>query len=239
MILWLQIAFSVIWHTEVIPPDWKKGIIVPVFKRKGSKTDCSNYRGITLLSVPGKLFAMLLLKRAISFLHALRRPQQAGFMPGRSRTEQIHTVRQIIEKTLEFNKKAYIAFIDFRSAFDTVDRQSLWLILKAAGLPTKIVSLFKELYSSTESAVLVNGKLSSSFPIKNGVRQGCAAAPELFNCVIDHILNETHRVHPFGISYAGRTLSDVDFADDVAVFSKNLPPELGCKSTGRKRRSCP
>ena len=157
------------WHDDsFLPSDWKKGIIVPVFKRKGSKTDCSNYRGITLLSVPGKLFAMLLLKRAISFLHALRRPQQAGFMPGRSTTEQIHTVRQIVEKTLEFNKKAYIAFIDFRSAFDTVDRQSLWLILKAAGLPTKIVSLFKELYSSTESAVLVNGKLSSSFPIKNG-----------------------------------------------------------------------
>ena len=78
---------------------------MPVFKRKGSKTNCSNYHCITLLSVPGKLFAMLLLKRAISFLHALRHPQQAGFMPGRSKTEQIHTVRQIVEKKLELKKK--------------------------------------------------------------------------------------------------------------------------------------
>ena len=70
-------------------------------------------QGITLLSVPGKLFAMLLLKRSISSLHALRCPQQAGFMPGRSTTEQIHTVRQIVEKTLEFNKKAYIFSFTF------------------------------------------------------------------------------------------------------------------------------
>ena len=58
--------------------------------------------------------------------------------------------------------------------------------------------------------------------IQNGVRQGCAAAPELFNCVIDHILNETHHAHPFGISYARKTLSDVAFADDAAVLSDNL-----------------
>ena len=119
-------------------------------------------------------------------------------------------------------KNSYRAFIDFRSAFDTVDRPSLWLILKAASLPTDIVSLFKEIYSNTESAVLVNGKLSSSFPMHNGVRQGCAAAPELFNCIADDILNETHHANPFAISYAGRTLSDVDFTDDIAALSDNL-----------------
>ena len=75
-------------------------------KRKSSKTDCNNYRGITVLPVLGKLFPMLLLKRATSFLHTLHRPKQAGFMPGRSTTEQIHTVTQIVKKTVEFNKKA-------------------------------------------------------------------------------------------------------------------------------------
>ena len=143
MILRLKMVFSIIWRTEVILSDWKKGILVPVFKHKGSKTDYNNYRGITLLSVPGKLFAMLLLKRATSFLRTLCRPQQAGFMQGRSTTEQIHTVRQIVEKTVEFIKKVHIAFIDFRSTFDTVDRLSFWLILKAVALPAKIVSLFK------------------------------------------------------------------------------------------------
>jgi sorting nexin-29 len=118
-------------------------------------------------------------------------------MLGRSTTEQIHTIRQLIEKTLEYKRKAYIAFVDFRSAFDTVDRQSLWLILQSAGVPKKIVNLFKELHNKTESAVLVNGQLSSHFQIRNGVRQGCAAAPELFNCVMDHVLNKTLLAHPF------------------------------------------
>ena len=103
-------VFSIICRIEVIPSDWKKGILVPVFKGKGSRTDCSNYRGITLLSVPGKLFAMLPLKRATSFLHTLCRQQQAGFMPGRSTTEQIHTVKQIVEKTVEFQQKSLHSF---------------------------------------------------------------------------------------------------------------------------------
>ena len=218
----VQMAFSIIWHAEVIPSDWKKRILLPVIKRQGSETDWSNYHGITLLSVPGILFAMLQLKHATSFLHALCLPQQTGFMPGRPTTEPTYTVRQVVEKSVEFIKKAYIAFIDFRSAFETLDRPSLWLILKAADLPAKIISLFKELYSSTENSVPVNGKLSSSFPIQNGVRQGCATAPELFNYVIGHILNETQYTHPFVISYAQGSLSDVAFADDVAVLSDYL-----------------
>ena len=222
MTLWLQELFNTVWQSEMIQSDWKTGLLVPVYKRKGSKAECNNYRGITLLSVPGKLFAMLLLKRATKYLHPLRRHQQAGFMPGRSTTEQIHTIRQLIEKTLEYKRKAYIAFFDFRSAFDTVDRQSLWLILQSAGVPKKIVNLFKELYNKTESAVLVNGQLSSHFQIRNGVRQGCAAAPELFNCVMDHVLNKTLLAHPFGIDFAGRVLADVDFADNVALVWENL-----------------
>ena len=103
-------VFRIIYHTEFMPSDRKKRILAPVFKCKGSKTDCSHYRGIALLSVPGKLFAILLLKRSISFLYALSRPQKAGFMPGRTTTEQIHMVRQIVEKTVEFNKKSLHSF---------------------------------------------------------------------------------------------------------------------------------
>ncbi|XP_065582977.1 uncharacterized protein LOC136042044 [Artemia franciscana] len=168
IILWLQIGFNIIWIAEVTPSDWKKRILGPVFKCKSNKTNYRNYHSITLLSVPGKLFAILPLKRATSFLHALHSPQQARFMPGRLTTEQIHKVREIVERTVEFNKKSYIAFIDFRFAFDTVDRPSLWLILKAADLDAKIVILLKELYSRTDSAVLVNEELLCSFSIQNG-----------------------------------------------------------------------
>ena len=86
---------------------------MPVYKRKGSKAECNNYRVTTLLLVRGKLFAMLLLKHATKYLHPFVRNQQAGFMPGRSTTEQIYTIRQLIEKTLEYKRKAYVFFVIF------------------------------------------------------------------------------------------------------------------------------
>ena len=102
-------------------------------------------------------------------------------MPGKSSTEQIHAIRQLIQKDLKYKTKAYIAFVDFRSSFDTVDRLSLWLILQYAVVSKKTVNLFKELYNKTKSTVNANGQLSSHFQTRNGVRQGCATAPELFN----------------------------------------------------------
>ena len=121
MLLFLHTLFSTIWQTEIVPEDWWKGVIIPLWKRKGSRSDCSNYRGITLLSVPGKLFSMVLLDRCRSIIRKIRRPEQAGFMSDRSTIEQIFTIRQIVEKTTEFRQKAFIAFVDFRAAFDSVD----------------------------------------------------------------------------------------------------------------------
>ncbi|KAK2722404.1 hypothetical protein QYM36_002817 [Artemia franciscana] len=89
--------------------------------------------------------------------------------------------QKLIEKTREFRRNAYVAFVDFKAAFDSVDRNSVWLILRSTGLPDKYCKLFEKLYEETESYVQVNGKRSTTFNIKTGVRQGCAAAPELFN----------------------------------------------------------
>ena len=131
--------------------------------------------------------------------------------------EQIFTMRQLIEKTREFQQKAYVAFVDFKAAFDSVDRQSLWLILKTTGLQEKYCNLFERLHEGTESCVQVNGRRSSSFEIHTGVRQGCAAAPELFNCVNDYIMTRTISRLQFGLHYGDRVLSDADYADDLAL----------------------
>ena len=73
-----------VWKEEVVPEEWHQGIIIPLYKGKGSKSECSNYRGITLLSVPGKVFAHIILARIKPTLLSHRRPQQRGFTPGRS-----------------------------------------------------------------------------------------------------------------------------------------------------------
>ena len=113
---WLQVIINCVWINEKIPDDWRRGIILQFWKRKGDRLTCANRRGITYLSIPGKLLALILLRRSVSEIRPRRRIQQAGFMPGRSTVDHIiFAFRQIIEKWNEHNRTLYIAFVDFKS----------------------------------------------------------------------------------------------------------------------------
>ncbi|VDO77720.1 unnamed protein product [Schistosoma curassoni] len=113
----LHILFKKIWEEEQVLMDWKERHHIKIPK-KGNLSKCENYRGITLLSVPGKVFNRVLLNRD--------RDQQAGFRKHRSCTDQIVTIRIIIEQSIEWNSSLYINFIDYEKAFDSVDRRTLW-----------------------------------------------------------------------------------------------------------------
>lgn len=218
MLRWLTHIINHVWVTELLPSDWTRGVTLPFWKRKGDRLVCSNHRGITLLSIPGKLFTRILLTRALSKIRDSRRPQQAGFMPNRSTTDHISALRLLIEKYREFRKDRhlFIAFMDLKAAFDTVDHASLWSILRVIGIPPKIVNLFQKLYGSSESCIRVNGKESSWFSVNSGVRQGCVAASDLFNCVIDYLMNRVCNLIP-SIQLNRYMLSDLEYADDTAL----------------------
>ena len=191
MLRWLQVIINCVWISEKIPDDWRRGIILPFWKRKGDRLTCANYRGIkpTLLSIPGKLVALILLRRSVSAIRSRRCIQQAGFMPERSTVDPIFSLRQIIEKYNEHNRTLYIAFVDFTATFDSIDRISLWDLIRISGTPPKLCRLLEVLYSDSESCVRVGNDLSEWFSIASGVRQGCVVAPDLFNCVIGHLAN--------------------------------------------------
>ncbi|KAE9547262.1 hypothetical protein FO519_009526 [Halicephalobus sp. NKZ332] len=112
--------FNKFWEEEKVPDDWKKGTIIKLPK-KGNPANCNNWRGITLLSVPGKLFTTILLRRLKDAVDPLLRENQAGFRSSRSCNEQIFTLRNIIEQSVEFQKPVLINFIDFSKAFDCND----------------------------------------------------------------------------------------------------------------------
>ena len=131
---------------------------------------------------------MILLERIRPTFHNHCRLEQAGFTAGRSTTEQIFAIRQIIEKSKEFNRSTYIVFIDFKAAFESVSRDSLWKILQIYGVPQELSVLVRQLYTDTRSAVRLASSLSEEFTIETGVKQGCVIAPDLFNCVIDHLM---------------------------------------------------
>ena len=118
-------VFHWVWCSGNIPDDWRKGIILPLYKGKGSRHDCSNCRGITRLSVPGKTFARILLSRIKDKLHQKRRIQQSGFTPGRSTMDRIATLSVLHQTRREFSRPLWVAYVDLKAAFDSVDRNAL------------------------------------------------------------------------------------------------------------------
>ncbi|KAL3872436.1 hypothetical protein ACJMK2_040364 [Sinanodonta woodiana] len=104
--------FCKIWEDEEVPVDWREGYLVKIPK-KGDLSSCSNYRGITLLSIPGKVFNRILLNRMKEAVDPHLRDQQAGFRKERSCTDQIATLRIILEQSLEWNSPLYVNFLDY------------------------------------------------------------------------------------------------------------------------------
>ncbi len=113
-----------------------------------------------------------------------------------------------------------MAYVDFHSAFDSVDRQSLWLLLHARGVPQKLIDLLEDLYSNT--TIYVKASMSEWFEVKSGVRQGCIIAPCLFLEPMDWIMCRTVHRGLLGLTLGHEVFTDLDFADDVSILAEML-----------------
>ncbi|XP_076036516.1 uncharacterized protein LOC143022261 [Oratosquilla oratoria] len=118
---------------------------------------------------------------------------QCGFRPNRSTADMIFTMRQVQEKCTEQNMDLYAVFIDLTKAFDTVNREALWVILSKLGCPDKFVNLIRQFHDNMTGQVLSVGEVSEPFNISNGVKQGCVLAPILFNMFFTCVLNHAFR----------------------------------------------
>jgi Reverse transcriptase (RNA-dependent DNA polymerase) len=216
----LQSLCGHVWETGEIPADWRKGIILPLYKGKGDRTECKNYRGITLLSVPGKVFARVLLDRMRHTILANRRREQSGFTPGRSTTDRVLALNLLAQKRREFRQPLYAAYIDLKAAFDSIDRDVLYKLLKIIGIPEKLILLLRGLYSDTLSCVRCEGENSSWFAINSGVRQGCVLAPDMFDVGMDRVVGRAVARAMPGASIGDASFTDFDFADDVSLLAE-------------------
>ncbi|XP_017661544.1 PREDICTED: LOW QUALITY PROTEIN: RNA-directed DNA polymerase from mobile element jockey-like, partial [Lepidothrix coronata] len=169
------------WELGELPSDLRDAVIITLYKKKGIKSDCSNYRGITLLSIAGKILARILLNRLIPAIAEEILPEsQCGFRANRSTTDMVFVLSQLQEKCREQNKDLYVTFVDITKAFDTVSRKGLWQILEQLGCPPKFLKMIISLHEDQHGQVRYGNTLSESFLIKNGVKQGCVLAPTLF-----------------------------------------------------------
>ena len=129
-----------IWKTQQWPQDWKKSVFIPIPK-KGNAKECSNYRTIALISHTSKVTLIILQARLQEYVNRELPDVQAGFRKGRGTRDQIANIHWIIEKTREFQKNIYFCFIDYAKAFDCVDHNKLWKILKVMG-PDAMILVF-------------------------------------------------------------------------------------------------
>jgi len=169
-----------IWKKEKLPEEWKKPIIVPIHK-KGDKTDCNNYRGISLLPTTYKILSNILLPRLIPYAKEIIGDHQCGFRRNRSTIDHIFCIRQIHEKKWEYNEEVHQLFIDFKKAYDSVRREVLYKTVIEFGISRKLVRLVKMSLTETYSRIRVGKNVSERFPNRNGLKQGDALSPMLFN----------------------------------------------------------
>jgi hypothetical protein len=213
------------WEEEKVPSQWSLSVIVPVFK-KGDKLLCSNYRGISLLDIGLKIFESIFLHRFDSLKDHYLRDNQAGFRRNRGCSDQIFSVRTIISKRVEFKQPTHNLFVDFKAAFYSVNRGALWQILGQYGIPEKFITMLKALYENTKCSVRINRLCSENLFVNTRVRQGAIASPVLFNFAIDLVRQKTVakcalQSHSVGISLGGHKVTDLDYADGIALLADN------------------
>jgi sorting nexin-29 len=123
-----------IWITETIPEEWYLSTVCPIYKKSDAMV-CSNYRGISLLCIAYKIFSNILFNRLFPCVEGIIGDYQRGFRQGRSTYNQIFTIRQVIEKCKEFQIKTLHLIIDFRSAYDAIDRDNLHRAKEEMNIP--------------------------------------------------------------------------------------------------------
>jgi hypothetical protein len=207
------------WEKGEIPEDWREGHLVKLPK-KGDLYQCSNYRGIMLLSVPVKVLSRIILERIKKIVDNKLRDEQVGFRQNRSCTDQIATLRITAEQSIEWNSPLYITFLDYEKAFDSLDRETLCKLLRQYGVPEKVTNLIKKTYENMTCRLIHEGQFTEPFKVKTGVRQGCFLSPFLFLLAVDWIMRTTTEGGRNGAQwYLTRQLDDLDFADDLALLS--------------------
>ena len=193
------------WQQKTLPQEFKDVLILPIYKNKGDYKDCSNYRGISLLAIAGKIMAKIVQSRLSRLAEGVLTESQCGFRQERSTVDMIFSLRQIQEKAIEQQQELYIVFIDFRKAFDTVDRSMLWRVLKLFGCPEHLTEIIRQFHEGTKGRVLVGTQVSEDIEVNHGTKQGCVLAPTLFTLFLTVVLTILHQEVQDGVYIRTRT----------------------------------
>ena len=210
-----------IWKTQQWPQDWKRSVFIPIPK-KGNPKERSNYHTIALISRASKVMLKILQARLQQYVNRELPDVPAGFRKGRGARDQIVNICWIIKKAKEFQKNIYFYLIDYTKAFDCVDHNKLWKILKEMGIPDHLTCLLRNIYAGQEATVRTGHGTTDWFQIGKGVHQGCILSPCLFNLYAEYIMRNAGLDEAQArIKIAGRNINNLRYADDTIPMAES------------------
>lgn len=221
----LQVLFQLCWQWSYTPLVWRQATVFPIFK-KGDASDPANYRPISLTSVMRKLFEMVL---TLDIMVASPRLDvaQGGFRVQRSPLDQALCLHDLMhDYFLKHHHYPSVAFLDIKSAYDTVDRRVVWNALQdLSGMAPSLLGLLMNMFDDVQVSVLISNHTSAPFSIATGLLQGSVLSPHLYSIYINSLpglLRQAAGITTTSVTVPGDSspvaINSLLFADDVAVF---------------------
>lgn len=198
-----------------IPNDWREARIHPIHK-KGNPADPSNYRGISIGSVAYKLYANIITARLEAYVEEknLLPDTQNGFRRARNGLSNVMIIDHLVQRERKRGRQVFASFIDFKAAFDTIDRGKLLQKMKKMGIPEYLIRAIADIYTETRSSV---GKFA--FAQQKGLRQGCPISPLLFALYISDVDKVLRGAGDGGIFIGGVKVFVLAYADDLVLLA--------------------
>jgi len=231
MVSALHILFNVCFNTGVIPAEWGKVIITPIPKASTLDPRCPlSYRGIALSCAMYKLYCSILNERLYKWSedNNIIVDEQNGFRKSRSTVDHLSSLTNLIDTRKKAKLSTFCAFIDFKKAYDFVDRDLLWNKISnpKIGVNGKMLSVLQSLYHNVSSCVRVNGLYTDWFNVQCGLRQGCSLSPLLFNMFVNDLAEKIKDTGK-GICIDDKRISILLYADDIVLLAET-EDELQC-----------
>ncbi|KAK3536164.1 hypothetical protein QTP70_032503, partial [Hemibagrus guttatus] len=201
--------FNRVLESERMPEEWRRSVLVPIFKNKGDVQSCSNYRGIKLMSHTMKVWERVVEARLRKVVEICE--QQYGFMPRKSTTDAIFALRILMEKYRDGQKELHCVFVDLEKAYDRVPREELWYCMRKSGVAEKYVRVVQDMYERSRTVVRCAVGQTEEFKVEVGLHQGSALSPFLFAIVMDQLSEEVRQESPWTMM----------FADDIVICSES------------------
>ncbi|KAK3553761.1 hypothetical protein QTP70_009181 [Hemibagrus guttatus] len=205
----LASLFNRVLESERMPEEWRRSVLVPIFKNKGDVQSCSNYRGIKLMSHTMKVWERVVEARLRKVVEICE--QQYGFMPRKSTTNAIFALRILMEKYRDGQRELHCVFVDLEKAYDRVPREELWYCMRKSGVAEKYVRVVQDMYERSRTVVRCAVGQTEEFNVEVGLHQGSALSPFLFAIVMDQLSEEVRQESPWTMM----------FADDIVICSES------------------